>query len=415
MHLTPTPSASPAGPQDPRGRLKHLIIIVQENRSFDNLFHAFPGTDSVDVGRSTKGPIRLRPMSLAAGYEIGHEHPAALLAVDGGKMDGFLREGVVPHMGTTAPPDPQYVYAPRTEVAPYWAMARSQVLADRFFAQLDGSFTAHQYLIAGQSANTINVPIGYPWGCDSNANNSVPVINSQGQITGHVFPCFDYKTLADGLDDAGVGWHYYAPAYGQGGYIWSAYDAVRHIRMTNVWNAHVISPQSQVLSDAASGTGLAAVNWVVPAGPDSDHPANQSTSGPAWVASVVDAVGQSPYWKDCAILILWDDWGGLYDHVPPPPGDQFGPGIRVPLIVLSPFAVQGVAHGIYNFGSVMRLVEDAFGLPSLGTIDASAGRFGKDVFDFTQRPRAFPGPFGTPADRLRFMHERPSLQPPDND
>jgi phospholipase C len=407
------PSPAPT-PQTPRGHLRHVVVIVQENRSFDNLFHAFPGADTVDIGQSSQGPIPLRPMSLAAPYEIGHEHPGALLAVDGGKMDGFLEESVVPHVGTTAPPNAEYVYVPRREVTAYWRMARAGVLADRFFSQLDGSYIAHQYLIAGQAGHAINVPSGYPWGCEASSLDLLPIVDDHGTIVDRVRPCFGYRTLGDRLSEARVPWRYYAPPYGQRAFIWSAFDAIRDIHDSKDWATHVIAPETEILTDLAAGKPLAGVTWVVPNGLNSDHPNSQSTAGPAWVSSVVDAIGQSRNWNDCAIVILWDDWGGLYDHVPPPTYDQFGPGIRVPLIVLSPYALRGsVAHSTYTFGSVMRLIEDTFALRSLGTIDAHAASFASDVFDFGQAPRPYPGPFGSPADRARVLNEPVTSEPPD--
>jgi phospholipase C len=158
------------------------------------------------------------------------------------------------------------------------------------------------------------------------------------------------------------------------------------------------------------------VTWVIPQGPHSDHPGNSSAQGPAWVSTVVNAVGASPFWQHSVILVLWDDWGGLYDHVPPPPGDQFGPGIRVPLIVLSPFSLRGsVAHSTYTFGSVMRLIEDTFGLQRLTRVDLSAASLGLDVFDFNQPPRAFGGPFGRAGDRNMILSQPPSLEVPDEE
>ena len=411
----PVATPSPVPATSPQGHVRHIVIVVQENRSFDNLFHACPGADSASAGLEPDGtPVALEPSSLAAHYDLGHEHQSALADVDDGRMDGFALEPVMPWKGSKPPVHGQFVYVPTAQIGPYWAMAKWGVLSDRFFSELDASFVAHQYLIAGQAAHAIDVPSGYPWGCDARPNVKVPIVGPEGTVLRHIPPCFDYATLGDELDAHVRTWRYYAPTYGQQAYTWSAYDAIRDVRTTPLWDEHVVAPETRFLSDIAAGK-LADVTWVVPSAPNSDHLGTGSTTGPAWVSSVVDAVGQSSYWNDCVILVLWDDWGGLYDHVAPPAGDEFGPGFRVPLIVLSPYAVHGVAHTTYTFGSVMRLVEDTFGLPRLTAVDASAAAFGSDVFDFTERRRAFPHPFGEAGDRERMLSTPPSLDPPDDE
>jgi len=412
---TPTPLPSPAT-ENPRGHLQHIVIIVQENRSFDNLFQGFPGADTVPSGPLQGGGMEpLRPISMTADFDLSHLHASAIKDVDGGKMDGFSTEEVFPGATPTPLPYAMFSYVPHAEIGPYWAMGKSYVVADRFFGELDASYVSHQYLIAGQAGHAINEPNGTPWGCDSPPNSRVAIVNDAGHNTGSVFPCFDYQTLGDELDAKDVVWHYYSQAYGQNGYIWEAYDAIRHIRMTNEWALHARFPQTSILTDIAARK-LAAVIWVTPSLANSDHLGSHSTSGPQWVASIVDAIGESPFWKSTAIVVLWDDWGGFYDHVAPPPGDQFGPGIRVPLLVISPFARAGVvAHTTYTFGSIMRLVEDTFDLNRLTTVDAQASSFSTDVFDFNAPPRAFGGPFGNAEDRARVLAEPPSDAPPDNE
>ena len=207
------------------------------------------------------------------------------------------------------------------------------------------------------------------------------------------------------MDAAHVSWRYYAPTYGAAGYIWSAYDAVRQIRFGADWNSYVVSPETTVLTDAPAGN-LSSVTWVTPSQANSDHPLGQSTSGPQWVASVVNAIGASPTWNSTAIFIVWDDWGGFYDHVAPKQVDAMGLGFRVPLMVISPYAKRGyVSHVDHEFGSLLRFTEEAFGLPSLGTRDAISDDL-QDCFDFT----APPAPYKAIATRLRatdFLRYRP--------
>jgi phospholipase C len=396
--------------------VRHIVIVVQENRSFDNLFHAYPGADWASSGPlAGGGTVALQPISLAGNYDLGHLHQNALQDVDGGKMDGFSREPIYAGALATPPPYAMFSYVVQSDVQRYWAMSRAGVLADRFFGVLDASFVAHQFLIAGQADHAIDGPGGRPWGCDAGPGLLVTIVNDAGRPVGSVPPCFDYPTLGDELNAKQVPWNYYAPASNQLAYIWSAYDAIRDIRMTDQWGLRVKSPETSFLTDVAAGN-LAPVTWIVPSLGNSDHPGSGSTSGPQWVASIVDAVGASAFWKDAVVLVLWDDWGGFYDHVAPPAGDQFGPGIRVPLIVVSPFALRGkVAHATYSFGTVLRLVEDTFGLPRLTDVDRTAASFNSDVFSFRQPPRAYPGPFGTSAERARILAEPPSHKPVDTE
>ncbi len=204
------------------------------------------------------------------------------------------------------------------------------------------------------------------------------------------FPCFDYPTLGDELDAAGISWAYYAPAYGSvnAGFKWSAYDAIKHVRYGPAWTGNVISPETSVLADVAVGR-LRAVSWVAPNANDSDHAGLNDGSGPQWVASVVSAIGASKYWNDTVVFVLWDDWGGWYDHVSPPQLDVMGLGFRVPLIVVSPYARRGyVSHVQHEFGSVLRFIESVYGVPQLAASDARADDL-SDCFDFAQPVRPF--------------------------
>jgi phospholipase C len=394
--------------------IKHVIIIVQENRSFDNVFNSFPGADTVTVGQTTIGPQPLAAVSFVnGGWDIGHFHRSFTAAYDGGLLDNFNAEGTYStscgtYCPTPGPPNFPYSYLPQSETVPYWTLAKQFTLADRMFASNSGpSFPAHQYLIAGQSDNVAEVPNG-AWGCDAQPGTLAAQLDSSGNETPGIFPCFDYPTLGDEMDVAGVTWRYYTPSPL---YFVSAYQAIRHIRYGTDWTTNIISPETAVLTDIASNR-LSQVSWVVPQLTNSDHPLGNSNTGPQWVASIVDAVGASPYWKDTAILIVWDDWGGWYDHVPPPRLDVMGLGFRVPLIVVSPYARHGyVSHAQHEFGSILRFTEETFGLPTLGTADARADDLA-DCFDFTQSvtPLQPVSTFMKPAD---FLRQPRSLEPPD--
>jgi phospholipase C len=154
------------------------------------------------------------------------------------------------------------------------------------------------------------------------------------------------------------------------------------------------------------------MSWVIPDLLDSDHPEGVSNTGPSWVATVVNAVGKSKYWDSTAIIVTWDEWGGWYDHVPPPQVDYDGLGIRVPAIIISPYALpKTVLHTQYQFASILRFSEEVFGLDSLHARDATAPSL-TSAFNFTQKPIKFK-PIHVPETPDYFLNRKPSLKPPD--
>ncbi|MGP6158187.1 MAG: alkaline phosphatase family protein [Vulcanimicrobiaceae bacterium] len=417
-------SAGPAPPVSavsPAGTIKHVVIVIQENRSFDDLFYGFPGADSATTGQTHTGAIvALAPVPLEDGKDVGHFHYSYDLAYDNGQMDGFdLEQGYGfnssgQYVPVPQPPTYPYAYVPHAETQPYIDLAGAYTLADRMFQSNSGpSFPAHQYLIAGQSDDADEVPSVSPWGCDAPAGTVVSQLGADGRDTVGIFPCFDYTTLADLLDARMLTWRYYSPALSNtaGATFGAAFDAVRHIRFGSDWTSDVITPQTNVLTDVAAGT-LADVTWIVPSFPDSDHPLGHSNSGPSWVSSIVNTIGSSPFWNSTAIFVVWDDWGGWYDHVAPRQLDSMGLGFRVPLIVVSPYAKHGyVSHVQHEFGSILHFTEEAFGLPSLGQADARADDFG-DCFDFKRTPLPF-ARIRAPYAPTDFIHERQTGQAPD--
>jgi phospholipase C len=392
----PTASPPPTATPTPPPKIQHIVIIIQENRSFDNLFQGYPGANTVPGGLTSNGTyVPLQPVSMAAPYDNGHGAGDFAAAYDYGEMDGFNLERSMPLPGYTAPPNQEYGYTPQTESKPLWNLASQYVLGDYMFASnLDSSFVAHQYLIAGQASRAVNNPTFQPWGCDSPSNNLVWTLNSDRTYGAPTYPCFDYPTLADELDARGFFWRFYAPTintYQRYHATWSPFDAIRHIRNGPDWSVHMSSPETNIYQDLANGY-MASVTWVVPSLANSDHATSQSNTGPAWVVSVVNAIGQSKFWDTTAILITWDDWGGWYDHMPPPQLDYDGLGMRVPLIVVSPWAKQGyVSHVTYEYGSLLQYVETWFALPHLAASDARANSLLPDCFDWS--PQATPRPF----------------------
>jgi phospholipase C len=198
----------------------------------------------------------------------------------------------------------------------------------------------------------------------------------------------------------------------------NAFDVIAPVRYGPEWGNNVSMPQTNILTDIEKSQ-LPAVSWVIPDQNDSDHPGDTIDRGPEWVASIVNAIGESSYWGSTTIVVVWDDWGGLYDHVKPAPvgkgngrDDQGGLGFRVPMIVISPYAPAGeVSHTQYEFGSILKYVEQNWHLGSLHTTDERATSIG-DVLNYNQQPRSFTAiPSHLSADF--FKHETPSKFPAD--
>jgi phospholipase C len=404
---TPSPAVASSTVSPVAGSpIQHIVVIMQENRSFDNLFNGFPGADTVQSGMNGATEIPLKPLSLGDSRDLGHSHMDWWRDWDQGNMDNFAQPGASP---ATLP----YSYVPRRDVEAYWQLALQYTIGDRMFQANTGpSFVAHQYMIAGQSGGVAENPTGNVWGCDAAPNTTAALIgNTPDTEAPGVFPCFDYHTIADLLDAKQITWRYYAPGSADQFYILSAYQAIRHIRYGPDWNRNIITPQAKVLTDIQHGE-LAQVTWIVPDWSHSDHPGS-GTEGPEWVASIVNAVGQSQFWNSTAIFIAWDDWGGWYDHVAPPAVDKMGPGFRVPVLVVSPWARHGyVSHQFHEVSGLLAFIEKNWGLPDLGARDAATDNF-NDCFDYKQTPPAF-APIQT---RLRpedILREKPS-GPPDDD
>ena len=409
--------------------IKHLVVIVQENRSFENVFAGFPGANTRSYGYWHSKKVPLHEVTFTPPNptmrDMVHDWSSAHQGWDKGAMDGFGDNTFSQGTGVAMWP---YAYLKRSLVKPYWDLASQYVLADRMFPTMFGaSFTAHLDLISGTTdlapkVSEVDWPDGSHWGCDANPGTTTSLVTpTQFEPGAGPFPCFtQFRTMADTLDAAKVSWRYYAPGVNSGdvgGLVWSEFSAIKNVRYGPDW-ANVVSPQTTVLADAASGN-LAQMTWVIPDYLDSDHSAANSDQGPSWVSAVVNAIGTGPDWKTTAIVLVWDDWGGWNDHMPPPQLDWKGLGIRVPAIVISPYAKKGyVDHTQYEFSSILRLAEQTFNLPAVGpasfgyTDTRATSMF--DAFDFTQKPRAFVK-ISAKYPPSHFIQRSPSMRAPDDD
>ncbi|MFZ0774119.1 MAG: alkaline phosphatase family protein [Candidatus Sulfotelmatobacter sp.] len=447
--------------QPSNSKIQHVVIIFQENRTPDNLFHdpvlMSRGADIASAGVNSKGrTIPLGQIGLAwngsnpNNYDLDHTHPAftqmcdlnpstGICAMDGADLIAIRCGAGV----NGCPANPQFMYVDPADVQPYFEMAEQYTFADRMFQTNQGpSFPAHQFIISGTSAPTAtsslfaaeNVRGDGNAGCTVLPTDSVAMIDALGQELSSQYPCFEHATLTDFLNSEGVSWRYYTSAGGLS--IWTAPNAIQHMCGPNVpppnatactsadWRNNVVMPTAQnpvpVLADIADGQ-LPTVSWVIPNGQESDHPEENDGSGPSWVAAIVNAIGSSQYWSNTAIFITWDDWGGWYDHVAPQVindgvswGSGYVYGFRVPLIVVSPYAkAANISHVKHDFGSILKFIEENFGLPSLGYADAAADDL-SDCFNYNQTPLPFQT-ITAPLQADHFLNDKRPPTDPDDD
>jgi phospholipase C len=423
-----TENAPLAQPLGGSAKIAHIVVIVQENRSVDNLFNGLPGADTVQSGRNSRGEsVRLRPVPLTAPYDIVHTHSAYETEYAQGNMDGFDRVATKCEKLRRNCPPPRvraYGYVPHYEVQPYFDLAEQYAFGDEMFETNEGpSFPAHQYLVSGTSAiqngsefraseNPRAPDKRQTGGCDAPAGTRGELISSNGREDTFAFPCFDRTALPDLIDARGLTWHYYQERSGPG--LWNGLDAVEHIwKNRTEYKANVIAPSAQVLRDISRGY-LADVTWITPSAAASDHAGTTNGTGPSWVTSVVSAIGSSSFWDSTAIIVVWDDWGGWYDHVAPKRYNSYELGMRVPLLVISPYAKTGyVSHVHYEFGSVLKFIEQTFDLGSMHTTDERANNL-TDCFDFYSPPRPFKA-IQARYSAQYFLSQAPSDQLPDDD
>ena len=409
------------------GKIQHVVIIMEENRSFNDLFYGFPGARTATFGYDARGnKIELLPVGLEATWDLDHSSYSFFAACNGTgsvpgtdcRMDGFNREYVgCGHAGYPPCPikHPQYAYVPHAETKPYFEIASRYVLADEMFgSHFDASsFISHQYIIAGQASSAENYPASY-WGCEGGAGDKIGTVTLQRGYGPNIRTCFDNTTLGDELDAAGLSWGMYTGTINGDGGFWNGYQAIRHIYYGPDWKKDVITPQTRFFKDVSEGR-LRTVSWVLPTWENSDHSGSGSTTGPSWVASLVNAIGTSKYWDSTAIFIFWDEYGGWYDPAAPQMVDYDGLGMRIPLIVVSPYAKRGfVSHVHYEHGSILRFIEDRFALGQLAASDTRANSPETDCFDFNAPPRAFV-PIKAPYDRSYFERQPPDNHPVDDE
>lgn len=387
-------------------QIQHVIWIIQENHSFDNYFGTFPGADGIPpatcLPKLPEGKLCVRPFHMPDGQpliDLEHSWESAHACYDNGRMDGFVwAEGSPYTMG----------YYDSTDIPNYWRYAHTYTLCDRYFSsEMSGSSPNHVYTVAAQSGELNNV--GTLGGLkevmdDDDGFNFISIVK---RFTGEGITWKYYvETQPLPPDAAQVNAHLSDLAYPnpQTFTLWNPMPGFKDIRDNPEMMAHLVS-ENDFYSDLKNGT-LPQVSWLIPDFQDSEHPPEPIQQGMWYVTRLVNAVMRSPYWKNSVIFLCWDDYGGFYDHVPPPEVDAYGYGPRVPMIVISPYAKQHyISHYTYDLTSVLRFIEDRWHLKHLTARDGRANDM-VDCFNFNE-PSAEPLIIPVPRDfksRLDPVH-----------
>jgi phospholipase C len=410
-------------------KLKHIIFIIQENHSFDNYFGTYPGVNGLSnatlccptsLNGSAAEPAMITPyhlnvkepilivgdelppgqmypnasdsfndpdddlpfgLSSESVADLSHAWSTAHTDWNNGSMNGFVvGEGSNVTMG----------YYDRSDIPYYWDYANNFVLDDDFFSSLMGpSFPNHLYIVSGTSGGIINNP---------------PSTGPDLQLTQYFN--LTWATIAEELTEHNISWKWYtgaqnvtAPTY------WDVLPVFSYFQKNPSQITQNVVGTQNFLNSLTNGS-LPSVSWIIPGSSwqppgypfnagikdcvTSEHPPARSDCGMDYVSYLVNALMKSSYWDSSAIVLTWDDYGGFYDHVPPPQVDAYGEGFRVPTIVISPWAKHGYVDSTpYEFGSFLSLIEANFGLPSLGERDALPIGHNNmmNSFDFNQAPQ----------------------------
>jgi phospholipase C len=418
-------------------KIEHVIVIMQENRSFDSYFGTYPGADGIPGLAGHPGTVPCIPDPTAQGCATPY-HDTSLLNrggphskhdaigdVHGGAMDGFMTRATAAQAGGCAiGVDPDCIavghpdvmgYHTKSDIPNYWKYAQNFVLQDRLFqSDLSWSLPSHLYLVSGWSA--ICTAPSDPASC-SNEDQSPATPPGFGRRNGPA-PDYAWTDITYLLNQGGVSWRYYVfpgtepdcandkmtcqaiPQNAKTPGIWNPLPYFDTVKQDGQLGN--IQPVDNFYSAARQGN-LPAVSWVTPADAVSEHPPSSIGVGENYVTGLINTVMQGPDWNSTAIFVAWDDWGGFYDHVQPPKVDQNGYGLRVPGLVISPYAKAGyIDHQTLSFDAYLKFIEDDFlggqrldpttdGRPdprlSVRENASALGDLTND-FDFEQAPRA---------------------------
>ena len=369
--------------------IKHIVVIVEENRSFDHYFGSYTGVNGIPpntcilVNPNSTNTNCVKPQ-LTSNFtdlkDLPHEFHPSQIDINQGAMNGWMAG----ENNDTSVME----YKDSTVLPKYWSFASRYVLADDFFSSALGwSVPNHWYMVAGQSPAAA-IPSQFGNSANPNSTKLLYLQEANGTLT-----------VVDNINNTSVTWKHYDTHFGAiypGGYqnavssgyvydFWNVF-ASKASTYTPSYAPHFV-PHTQIFTDLQTNS-LPQVSWVIPPDFLSDHPPASSHTAEIWVTDVVDAIMNSPYWNSTAIIVTWDDYGGYYDHVlPPRNADTYGLGFRVPTLIISPYAKAGfVDHTQYEFGSILKFIEWRFNLPSMTNRDANANNL-LNAFNFSQTPR----------------------------
>jgi phospholipase C len=428
------PTASPDGNGDPTGPsgivpgetpIEHVVFIIKENRSFNNYFATYPGAEGATRGGTIECTedgcrdgrmVDLQPAEDIQPHDLTHCFRCGLVAINGGKMNGFNRmNGVIPQSENAdvfGADLTGYVYHDRDTLPNYWAYADRFVLADHFFTSMYGpTLPEHLYTVAADAKYIVDnkgqtdTPGSYCDDQNETATRFVPrdareaeerILELEREITANssntydladywaqIRLCFDMEVLPDQLEDAGISWKYYANENA-----WmNALQMIRHVRYGPMWNK--VEPPENFVPDVRDGE-MPQVSWIVPSESYNEHPGGGKSvcAGENWTVHQINTIMKSEYWQSTAIVVVWDDFGGFYDPVPPPQTDIMGLGPRTPALIISPYTRSGenpdggyVDSTDYEFSSVLAFIEQLFGLEPMTERDRNANPL-LGAFDF---------------------------------
>ena len=389
LAAAPTRATAPVG----NGKIQHVVVIMQENRTFDSYFGTYPGADGLprQNGQFTTCVPDPRQHSCARPFHDPndangggpHGTQQALADIDGGRMDGFIGQaenaprGCLPGSNdpNCNPSNPEDVmgYHDAREIPNYWTYAQNFVLQDRMFQpDMSWSLPSHLFMTSEWSAQCSRR--GDPMSCqnDTETADLPPDFGPPNRPP----PNYAWTDLTYLMHRYGVSWKYYVadgtepdcednqatcpPVPQNAGTpgIWNPLPWFTTVQQDGQLGN--IQQLTRFYADAQAGT-LPQVSWITPSEPNSEHPPALVSAGEAYVTELVNAVMKSPNWSSTAIFLSWDDWGGFYDHVAPPHVDQNGYGLRVPGLVISPYAKKGlVDHQTLSFDAYDKFIEDVF-------------------------------------------------------
>jgi phospholipase C len=376
-------------PNDDIHKIEHIIVIMQENRSFDSYFGTFPGADGIPMQNGVptvcvNDPLTgqcVKPYHNTQDLNHGGPHGAANATadIDQGKMDGFIAQAERGKGSCVNPDDPACSgngqtdvmgYHDYHEIPNYWAYAKNFVLQDHMFEpDASWSLPAHLFLVSAWSARcTVK---GDPSSCVNNIKGPVTL-----QRADNYKADFAWTDLTYLLHKANVSWAYYVAPGTQPDCEDDAATCApvkQGPKTPGIWNPlpefDTVQQDGQLSNiqsvnnfyTAAKNGTLPAVSWVTPDGKESEHPPALVSVGQAYVTGLINAVMQGPDWDSTAIFLAWDDWGGFYDHVVPPMVDENGYGLRVPGLLISAYARQGyIDHQTLSFDAYLKFIEDDF-------------------------------------------------------